>query len=289
MSLLALDALAGMAVRELDLAGIPSILVKGPVTAAWLYGDVREHVYTDVDVLISPEQVGGASRVFASLGWRDHHAGVLGIYRPAHERAWVSALGVVDLHTGLTGIPAQRRRDAWDAFMADSQDFSLHQTSFRSLSEPARVMHLALHASQRQSGQKALADLDRGLVQLPAETWEAAWHLADYLGAGSAFASGVRRHARGSKLLADLGAAPHASTSTVLHERGAPFEAIAIAQLGEQPRSERLGIVMGWLSVDDKDLPWLRLWWLRLRALSRLPRGMTQWQSARRAASGKRP
>ena len=65
---LALDTAAVEAASALDAAGIPVILLKGPVTAARLYsGEFRP--YLDIDLLVAPTAYAKAGAVLASLGY----------------------------------------------------------------------------------------------------------------------------------------------------------------------------------------------------------------------------
>src|SRR5438045_2780697 len=71
---LRLRAVAADVVGVLRAAGIDSIMLKGPVIAAWLYaGEVRP--WSDVDILVSPAQFDRAMSVLGSVGFRPRVAG----------------------------------------------------------------------------------------------------------------------------------------------------------------------------------------------------------------------
>lgn len=58
------------ATRLLADAGVPSLAVKGVVTAYWLYADPTERPIGDVDVRIRPEDFRKAATAFEKAGWR---------------------------------------------------------------------------------------------------------------------------------------------------------------------------------------------------------------------------
>ena len=95
-------------------------------------------------------------------------------------------------------------------------------------------MHLALHAAQNGPVDiKAMTDLARGLAILDSATWEEAARLAEELGAGEAFAAGLRLTAPG-RLLADrLSLTDRMTVELALRTRSAPTEAIFFERLRE--------------------------------------------------------
>jgi Uncharacterised nucleotidyltransferase len=58
------------ATKLLEEAGVPSVAVKGVVTAYWLYEDPTERPIGDVDLRIRPEDFRRAARAFRAAGWR---------------------------------------------------------------------------------------------------------------------------------------------------------------------------------------------------------------------------
>lgn len=67
MRTLLLDAVAAQATALLNEHGVPAILLKGRVTASWLYdGGIRN--YCDVDLLVDPAQRERAIEVLATIG-----------------------------------------------------------------------------------------------------------------------------------------------------------------------------------------------------------------------------
>jgi hypothetical protein len=102
------------------------------------------------------------------------------------------------------------------------------------LSEPARALHVALHAAlPGQNTEKTLLDLSRALERLPRATWEAAAELAGRLGAEGAFETGLRLVPPGADLAATLGLAPDGSVEAVLLARSAPYSAWTVNRLSQ--------------------------------------------------------
>jgi Uncharacterised nucleotidyltransferase len=68
---LLLDAAAAECISALRAEGIRAILLKGPVTARWLYSGHPPRTYIDVDLLVAPDEVPQALRTLEGLGYRD--------------------------------------------------------------------------------------------------------------------------------------------------------------------------------------------------------------------------
>jgi hypothetical protein len=66
-------------VKQLDARGIPAIPYKGPTLAALLYGDPALRHYSDLDLLVQPQDLPAAKQAALALGYRPgtqdtHHA-----------------------------------------------------------------------------------------------------------------------------------------------------------------------------------------------------------------------
>jgi putative nucleotidyltransferase-like protein len=83
---LALTQLLYKITRALEEAGIPALPYKGPVLAHRLYGDVAMRQYSDLDCLVSTQNVIPAKAALAKLGFLPH-----GNLRPAEEKALLSS------------------------------------------------------------------------------------------------------------------------------------------------------------------------------------------------------
>lgn len=280
--MLALDVLALEVIGALQEASIGVLLMKGPVTSRLLFGDdPLGHPYTDIDLIVGPHDRDHAGSVLTDLGFRDFHGSVLRLYRPAHQSAWVAGEHVVDLHTGLWGVPTRNAVAAWHTLWSERESLELHGRTVSIFGGRARMLQLALHAAQRDSGPKAIADLERGLSMGSARTWGEAASLAVSLDATAVFAAGLGRATAGADLLARLGIDPRPTTQSVLHCQGASPEAYAIERLATLPIRDRPREVARWLTVSRPAYPRATLAADRLKVMLRLPKGLVQWWRAR--------
>ena len=205
---LAIDVATAQAVRALRDAGVRSIVLKGASFDAWLFDPDEPRFYGDLDLLVAGDAFDQAAGVLKELGFRQRAQ-----REPArvveHAQVWVrrSDMMVVDLHRTLAGADGGDG-DPWEVLAAGTERMTIAGTEVEILSEPARALHVALHAATSPAGaEKPLLDLTRALDRVGVETWRAAASLADRLGAGTAFAAGLRMHPAGEALCAELGLA----------------------------------------------------------------------------------
>jgi hypothetical protein len=167
MRLLRLDAAAIEAIKHLGSIGIDVVLLKGASFADWLYDQPGERNYGDVDLLVAPadfDRVGEALKVLGYSVW---------LSQPVSDRAKVFVRNglPIDLHRRLEGVLLNPDA-AWRALRANTQVFRLHGHPMRILNEPARTLHLALHAARRgRRDPQALIELERGVRRLDHGTW----------------------------------------------------------------------------------------------------------------------
>lgn len=201
---LRIDVVTVEAVGFLRDAGIPSILLKGPTFARWLYDDVRERPYTDADLLISPADLDAARAVFARNGFEAPFSG------PAHElihhaEPWVRPTdgAEVDLHHRLPGMDDSAA--AWRVLSQRVETTRLRGHEIQMLDEPARTLHAVLHAAQHGTGRTpALRDLANALARVDVSVWNAAAQLAVETGATEVFEAGLRLAPGGEEVLRRL-------------------------------------------------------------------------------------
>lgn len=117
---LAVDAVTAEVVAAFQRAGIPSILLKGPSIARWLYPH-GGRTYGDTDLLIGHSDIPAADDVLRSLGFADLLDGWSEAEREPLEvaRTYVRTggiQGVVDLHWSLHQLPDVGPEIVWDAF-----------------------------------------------------------------------------------------------------------------------------------------------------------------------------
>lgn len=198
--------------------GITSILLKGPTFARWLFDDPHERSYTDTDLLISPDDLGPARTLLEREGFTAPFKGA-GHELIHYAEPWIRAgdAAEIDLHHRLPGIPDSRR--AWEVLSRHTEPATLRGHEVTMLDEPARALHVALHAAQHGTGRtQSIRDLERALQRLDDETWAAAADLARETGAEGAFADGLKLADGGRALLRRIGAGGRADSSWELAE-----------------------------------------------------------------------
>lgn len=222
MRTLALDRTTAVVVDRLRGAGIPCLLLKGPSFARWLYADESERSYVDIDLLVRPTNAAAAERELTTLGFVRSGFETIPDDRPRHA---VTLLGpgsaTVDLHRTLMGVVDGDRLFA--ALTGEAESLSVGGAEIDIPSPRGRAMVLALHAAKDAGrSEKVRRDLGRALEILPEEVWRSAAELARDLGAGEAFAAGVR-HERAGVVLADhLGLSQEVGSSMALRGTKSP-------------------------------------------------------------------
>ncbi len=203
---LAIDRLAAETAAAFAREGIESIVLKGPVLAAWLYpGEVRP--YGDADLLVPPQSWEDAVAILNRLGFSDHLGPM------AHPRmesfnstAFLRGEENLDLHCAIHGLGADPEA-IWRAFSAGAVSQSIGGATLQVPGRSALLLHVALHAAHHTEA-KPLEDLRRALVVADEEAWAAAWDLAEELAGCPVFATGLRRVPEGAELAARLGIDP---------------------------------------------------------------------------------
>ncbi len=208
-----------------EASGIPSILLKGPSIATWLYARHELRAYSDSDFLVSYEDWDRAAAVLASLGFRPQWTMMahpnLGAYSSfAFKRGPFDA---VDMHATLSGLRADFET-VWRVLAADPDTQRVLNADLPVLSLPARTMHLALHAAQHYGHDGSpKQDLVRGVESLPTELWRDAMAVAASLRGLEAFGSGLRMLPRGGEVADRIQLPAASSTETRLREGSVPL------------------------------------------------------------------
>jgi hypothetical protein len=230
---LLLDAAAAEAIEALRAEGIRAILLKGPVTAQWLYSGDTPRSYTDVDLLVAPRKFPRALRTLEDVGYRNYagvretfvggHAVPLRLERPSGAGRTNFPPGLsIDLHWRFDGIGV-RDEVFWTVISGDAERMLVGGREVEVPSEPARALLLALHAGTfHRSFRQPLTDLDRALERLPDETWRAARRLAVRLDALPRFIGGLGTQPLGLELIDRLDLKDALDVRSGLHTAGAP-------------------------------------------------------------------
>ncbi len=230
------DATTSEVVSAFMGAGIRSVLLKGPVLDAWLYGaDVRP--YRDSDLLVAPHDIEGAEDVLGELGFWHSPLDDLPGDRPWHAHAWLRKRdgANVDLHRTLIGVGVEPEA-LWAVLARHTEDMVLEGTALEVLAPPARALHVALHAAQdgRRLG-SPLEDLRRALDLVDDATWRRAATVAEQLDALPAFAAGLRQEPSGARLAERLDLPTKMTMEIALRSKAAPQLALSIEWLTRAP------------------------------------------------------
>jgi hypothetical protein len=181
-----IDKVTAECVRALDSAGVPQLLLKGPTTARWLYGDGEPRPYTDSDLLVPPALLARALATLKCLGFVDRMAGCLPEMDIGHAvtlyRTRPGCVDMVDVHRRLalvTDPPAS----VWEVLSRGAVDTVVAGQRMRMPGEGGRCLVAALKVAQDgPSGTQGLEDLRRARQTASAAVWSEAVALAAELG-----------------------------------------------------------------------------------------------------------
>ena len=253
---LAIDRLAAQIAAAFDHEGIDSLVLKGPVLAAWLYpGELRP--YGDADLMVAPGNWGRAVATLKNLGFDDH----LGpLEHPRMESfastAFLRGEDNLDLHCTVHGLEGDSER-IWDCFLAGSETKEIGGADLRVPGRAALALHVGLHAAHHVEG-KPLEDLRRAIAVAGESTWHEALELARRLDGVPTFASGMRLLPQGAELIRRLGIEDEVrSTRHEIRFEGVPtaegIDALLQPDLG---LGQRLRVVFGELFPRPEFMRW---------------------------------
>lgn len=262
---LLIDRLAGEIAAAFDAAGIASLVLKGPVLAAWLYpGEVRP--YGDADLMVSSADWDGAVALLEQLGFSDH-LGPMAHPRMESMRSTAFLRGEdnLDLHAALHGLNADPEA-IWAAFSERAERQWIGEAQLPTPRPAALVLHVALHASHHGEG-KALEDLRRALTAADDDVWQEALALARALDGVAAFASGLRLLPEGEAMARRLGVERERAVRYELRREDVPTaEAIDALLAPGVPTRERIATV----ACELLPRPEFMRWWTPLAQRGRL-------------------
>jgi Uncharacterised nucleotidyltransferase len=211
-----LDVKYAQVASALAVAGIDTILLKGPAFDQLLFDGARLRGYADIDVLVDPAQVHSAERVLAEIGFRRAPAVrrplkplwiALGIVRAAHATAWVrdGDLFTLDVHHTLPQVRASAA-GVWRALDAHRTTITVVETEVETLDRTASALLIALHAAHHGPGwNRARKDLVRACEVLGSDSWQAAAKLARALEAERQMGIGLGTTDEGRSVARELG------------------------------------------------------------------------------------
>ncbi len=198
---LTVDLLTGRVISSLRRAGIPTILLKGPAVARWLYDEGAARSYVDTDLLLAPDDFPAAERVLVGLGFEREGLGTIPDDWPRHARTWLRSDGAnVDLHRTFVGVgvtPAE----LWETLSAQTETMRVGGADLDVLRPAARALIVALHAA-KDGGRiaKVRHDLGHAIERLPVDLWRETALLAARLQATATLGAGLRRSPAGAAL-----------------------------------------------------------------------------------------
>ena len=217
---------------------MPSILLKGPGIANWLYSVDRPRLYVDSDLLIRKEDWANALSLVKALGFEDD----LGpLDHPRMESGagypWVrdSDGASVDLHYTLFGIGVAPEA-VWEVFSEGVVREQIGGVEVALPSHAARLLHISLHAVQHggETWDKPMSDLELAIAKAPERTWVETRELAARLEAAEIFATGLRLLPQGHELATAIGTEEGKALGATLRLESVPT-AEGFQELSEAP------------------------------------------------------
>lgn len=298
---LAVDVVTAEVAGELEAAGVPHALMKGPAIAEWLYpGDVRH--YVDTDLLVQPEHYSEGEGCLASLRFA-RAFGPLPHPRMHAPLAteWVRGGEVVDLHVSLRGAQADASA-VWAALAPSLDEQVVAGRTVKTLGETVRLVLVVLHVAHHgERHQGPLRDLERALERVPTERFATAQEFAARIGAEEAFAAGLGSHPAGRRLATRLSIDTSPSAARLYAASPVPLVA-GFEALARTPRVRRKIALLVAEVVPSRDfIRWWspiarrgrvglaaayvgRILWL----LVRTPRAFSIWLAIRRRGDHER-
>jgi Uncharacterised nucleotidyltransferase len=173
--------------QQLSGCGIKAVPYKGPTLAQVLYGDVTARQFSDLDILVRPQDLCAAREALGSLGYRPTLE-----LSPAEERAYLKS-GYEYSFDGPAGphlielqwriLPKFYAIDFELGELLERADFiRFGEEWVPGLNANDLLLVLCVHAAKHVWGQVSwLCDIGR-LAQSPAMDWDEVWKRAQKLG-----------------------------------------------------------------------------------------------------------
>jgi hypothetical protein len=206
---LAVDRVTAEVVQAMAAASLPTLVVKGPAIAQWLYpGGGRS--YLDTDLLVPEREFERAGSLLTEMGYSSRSAGWSTVERARQPEATLfvrdHGAGVVrdlvDLHHNLPGLTVPSTV-LWDLFSTGPDKLVVAGVDVRVPNRRCTTLHVVLHGVQHDLEGQTAEDLRRAVGALPLGEWLEVRTMAETLGASDVLAVGLRRLEEGAEL-ADL-------------------------------------------------------------------------------------
>jgi len=212
------DELTAEVVGAFAAEGIASLLLKGPVLAAWLYqGEIR--AYADSDLLIAPVDWRRAVAVLERLGFGEYADPTT--HPPIDSfvaREFLRGRQNVDLHRTLPGLEGDPSVVV-ASLMATAEHQRIGRAELKVPDRAALLLNVGLHAAHHGKG-KPVEDLRRAIARSDDRLWHKALELAREFDGVPAFASGIKILPEGVELAGRLGIGAVRSTRHELRRQG---------------------------------------------------------------------
>jgi len=215
---LVVDQVTADVARAFAAEGIETLVLKGPVLAAWLYaGEVR--AYGDSDLLIEPDDWPRAVAVLERLGFSKYldprtHPPI----ESSVATEFLRGNDNVDLHRTLQGLEGDPRLVA-ASLMAIAGRQGIGRVELKVLDRADVLLNVGLHAAHHGKG-KPIEDLRRAIVLADEPLWWHALERARKFDGVRAFASGIKLLPEGVDIARRLGIENVSSTRHELRRRG---------------------------------------------------------------------
>ena len=236
---LAADAAAAELVPALDASSVPSLLLRGPAIAHWLYRSAPRS-YSDLDLLVRAADQPRAAGVLRELGFEDVRAHLtarelaelrLHGHVGSHATTWARDVMVVDLHVTLNHVRACSAK-VWSELRSGAVFIEVAGRRVAVPGQAAIALIVALHAAAHGSGyRRTLADLERALEHVPRAVWSEAAEMAERLGTLGEFSAGLVLLPEGLELAREMRLEGTPSVETALRAHNAPLTAIGFERL----------------------------------------------------------
>lgn len=159
----------------LERAGLAWVVLKGPVLAELCYGRAVRG-YTDLDLMVAPDQLGRAVRALEAAGAALAEPDWTSLVADAKGQLSMvfSGTGVIDLHWHLVYLRSARER--WmiptDELLGRRRQLQLGPVKAWALDDVDFAAHVALHASFAGAQQlRRMLDIERTLAKQPPD-WD---------------------------------------------------------------------------------------------------------------------
>lgn len=243
MQCLKLDAVAAEVTGALSAEGVRSVLLKGPVTARWLYpADPGARPYRDVDLLVPPHGHATAEVVLTTLGFQRSRPARLADEMELHGDEWrrESDDAVVDLHRSLHFLEEAPPGLVWQLMAEGTEAFDVAGATVEAPGPAWRTLNVVLHASPEGPPERqSWADLARALDVVDTDLWNKAAALAARLNVEAAMGAGLRLLPQGIELARRLGLPDGPPDRFLLRRDAAPRQVRSVARLAELRGSRR--------------------------------------------------